>query len=29
MMLLATIFLALAVGYLGVEIFEEFLKRKP
>jgi len=29
LMLLATLLLAMLVGYLGVDVFQEFLKRKP
>lgn len=29
MTLLAAIFLAIVVGYLGVDVYGEFLKRKP
>lgn len=29
MILLATMLLAVVVGYLGVDVFQEFLKRRP
>jgi len=29
MMLLATLLLAMLVGYLGVDVFQDFLNRKP
>lgn len=29
MILLATIFLAIVVGYLGVDVYGEFFKRRP
>jgi len=28
-MLLATMLLAMLVGYLGVDVFQDFMKRKP